>query len=187
MAQTGRAQGRAGQGIAGTWPAPAGIPAPWLGSLPAIAGPLAARLRQWAAAEVAPGRLIPWVPVAFGTGIVLYFAAGREPVWWLAAVVAAAALTVAVRLRASAVGFPLALGCAAIASGFATAAIKSRLVDHAILLTPAYSVSISGFVEAREEARAQRPHRRACRNHGGRAPRRAARARPPDRAQGHGA
>jgi competence protein ComEC len=94
---------------------------------------------------------MPWVPVAFGTGIALYFAAGREPVWWIAAAVASVALMAAVRLRARPAGFPLAVGCAAIAAGFATAAVKSRLVDHEILLAPAYSVSISGFVEAREE------------------------------------
>jgi competence protein ComEC len=146
MVRTGRAGGRVG-----TWPAPAGIPAPWLGPWPALAGPLAARLRQWAAAEAAPGRLMPWVPVAFGTGIVLYFAAGREPVWWLAAVVAAAAVAAACRLRASPAGFPVAIGCAAVAAGFATAAVKSHFVDHVILLKPAYSVSLSGFVEAREE------------------------------------
>ena len=39
---------------------------------------------QWAAAEVAPGRLVPWLPVAFGFGIVLYFTADREPSWWAA-------------------------------------------------------------------------------------------------------
>jgi competence protein ComEC len=154
MAQPGR--GRSGQitGTAGvgtvTWPLPR-FPVPWLTPLPAIVGPLAARLRQWAAAEVAPGRLMPWVPVAFGTGIVLYFAAGREPMWWLAAAVAAAALAVVVRLRARPAGFPLAVGVAAVAVGFATAALKSRLVDHAILLAPAYGVSVTGFVEAREE------------------------------------
>jgi competence protein ComEC len=146
MAQTGRARGRVG-----TWPAPAGVFAPWFTSWPAVAGPLAARLRQWAAAEVAPGRLMPWAPVAFGTGVVLYFAADREPVWWLAAAVAAAAVAAAVRLRARPAGFPVAVAAAAVAAGFATAALKSRLVDHAILLAPAYGVSISGFVEAREE------------------------------------
>lgn len=145
MAGPGRARGRVG-----TWPA-AGIPAPWLSPFPAVAGPVAARLREWAAAEVAPGRLMPWVPVAFGAGIVLYFVADREPVWWVAAAVATAALTVAFRLRASPAGFPVAVGCAALLTGFATAATKSRLMDHVILLTPAYSVSVSGFVEAREE------------------------------------
>jgi competence protein ComEC len=134
----------------GTWPGTTGIAAPWLRPVPDIAGPLAARLREWAAAEVAPGRLMPWLPVAFGLGIVAYFTAEREPVWWATAAIAAVAMTAAYRLRAH-VGFPIALGCAAIATGFATAALKSRLVDHAILPTAAYSVSVSGFVEAREE------------------------------------
>jgi competence protein ComEC len=102
---------------------------------------MAARLREWAAAEVAPGRLMPWLPVGFGLGVVVYFAADREPVWWAAAVVAALAMTAAYRLRASPIGFPAAVGCAAIASGFATAALKSRLVDHTILQAPAYSVN----------------------------------------------
>jgi competence protein ComEC len=112
---------------------------------------MAARLREWASSEVAPGRLMPWLPVGFGLGIVVYFAAEREPVWWVGTTLAALAIAAAYRLRASPVGFPAAVGCAAIAMGFATAALKSRLVDHTILLAPAYSVNVSGFVEAREE------------------------------------
>src|SRR5712671_2337202 len=107
---------------AGTWPGTTGVAAPWLRPLPGLAGPLAARLREWAAAEIAPGRLMPWLPVGFGLGIVVYFAADREPVWWVAAVASALAITAAVRLRASPVGFPAAVGCAAILTGFATAA-----------------------------------------------------------------
>jgi competence protein ComEC len=139
------------QGRVGTWPETVGIAAPWLRPLRGIAGPMAVRLREWAAAEAAPGRLMPWLPVGFGFGIVVYFAAEREPVWWVAATLAALTVAAACRLRASPAGFPVAVGCAAIAMGFATAAAKSRLVDHAILLAPAYSVNVSGFVEAREE------------------------------------
>jgi competence protein ComEC len=94
---------------------------------------------------------MPWLPVGFGFGVAVYFAAGREPVWWVAAALSIAASAMAWRLRASPVGFPVAIGCTAIVAGFATAAIKSRLVDHVVLLTPAYSVSVQGFVEAREE------------------------------------
>jgi competence protein ComEC len=112
---------------------------------------MAARLREWAASEVAPGRLMPWLPVGFGLGIVVYFAAEREPAWWVATALAALAVAAAYLLRASPIGFPLAVGCAAIAAGFATATVKSRLIDHTILLAPAYGVSVSGFVEAREE------------------------------------
>ena len=94
---------------------------------------------------------MPWLPVGFGLGIVVYFAAEREPVWWVGAALAALAIAAAYRLRASPIGFPVAVGCAAIAMGFTTATLKSRLIDHTILLVPAYSVSVSGFVEAREE------------------------------------
>jgi competence protein ComEC len=142
---------RKARGRVGTWPGTAGIAGPWLRPLPGFAGPVAAWLREWVAVEVAPGRLMPWLPVGFGLGIVVYFAADREPVWWVAAALAAGAVIAAYRLRASPVGFPAAVGCAVIAAGFATAALKSRLVEHAILLAPAYSVSVSGFVEAREE------------------------------------
>ena len=145
------AEQRKAQGSVGTWPGATGIAAPWSWTLPGLAGPIAARLREWAAAEVAPGRLMPWLPVGFGLGIVVYFAAEREPMWWVAATLAAIAMTAAYRLRASPVGFPVAIGCAAVAAGFATAALKSRLFEHTILTTSAYSVSVSGFVEAREE------------------------------------
>jgi competence protein ComEC len=53
-----------------------------------------------------------------------------------------------VHARAS---FPIALGCAAVAAGFATAAVKARIVDHTVLRVTAYSVAVSGFVESREE------------------------------------
>jgi len=152
MAEQHKSQGRQGT-RAGTWPWPgtSGVAAPWLRPLPGLAGPIAARLREWAAAEVAPGRLMPWLPVAFGLGVVIYFTAEREPVWWVTAAVTAVAIAAAYHLRAHAAGFPVAVGCAAIAAGFATATLKSRLIDHTILTTAAYSVSVTGFVEAREE------------------------------------
>src|SRR6516225_9301854 len=89
-----RAPGVAG-GIAGaragTWPprgtaqaggfAPAGFDA-W--------SSLSAKLRAWVRAEAGAGRLLPWVPVAFGTGIACYFAADREPVLAVAIITAIA-------------------------------------------------------------------------------------------------
>src|SRR5258708_27796647 len=101
------------RGRVGTWPGTAGIAGPWLRPLSGIAGPTAARLREWAASELAPGRLMPWLPVGFGLGIVVYFAAEREPVWWVAAGVAALALPAAYPLPPSPLGFPVAVGCAA--------------------------------------------------------------------------
>src|ERR1700687_6223196 len=80
MAEPGRAPGRT-QGFAGTSP-PRGaaqavvFPPSGFGSWPS----LSARLREWVRAETGAGRLLPWVPVAFGTGIAFYFTADREPV-----------------------------------------------------------------------------------------------------------
>src|ERR1700730_7174139 len=120
------AERRKAQGRVGTWPGTAGIAAPGLRLLPGLAGPMAARLREWAAAEVAPGRLMPWLPVGFGLGIVVYFSADREPVWWVAAILAGIAIAAAYRLRASPIGFPVAIGCAVVAAGVSAAGGQRR-------------------------------------------------------------
>src|SRR3984957_5080368 len=99
MAEPGRAQGRS-QGFAGTWPpreaaqtggfAPSGFSA-W----PSLIGILRERIR----AEFGAGRLLPWVPIAFGTGIAFYFAADHEPVLPVAIITALGLGVVAFLLR----------------------------------------------------------------------------------------
>lgn len=108
-------------------------------------------IAQWALSEVAPGRLVPWLPVAFGFGIVVYFTADREPAWWAAAALAIAGVTIVIAARRRALGFPLALGCAAVAAGFATATLQTARIGHPVLQFPVSSVTLSGFVEIREE------------------------------------
>jgi competence protein ComEC len=115
------------------------------------AGSLRGLLSEWIAAEVAPGRLMPWLPVAFGFGIVVYFSADREPAWWAAAGLAIAVVGITVLARHRPIGFPLVLGLATIAAGFATATMQTMRIAHPILLSPAASVVVSGFVEIREE------------------------------------
>jgi competence protein ComEC len=56
-------------------------------------------LQSWARAEAGAGRLLPWVPVAFGTGIAGYFAADHEPVLPVAAVAAVVVCIAAYLLR----------------------------------------------------------------------------------------
>jgi competence protein ComEC len=109
------------------------------------------KVREWARAEVAPGRLMPWLPVVFGFGIAIYFSAEREPAWWAAALLATATFVTAVLSRKLPIGFPLALAVAATAAGFLTGATKSLIMAHPILLTSSPNVSISGFVEQQEE------------------------------------
>jgi competence protein ComEC len=101
------------------------------------------------AREAGAGRLLPWVPVAFGTGIALYFAADHEPVLSVAATVAIALCAVAVLLRRQKF-FPVAVMIAAVAAGFAMATWKTARIAHGVLARPMFSVSLSGFVETRD-------------------------------------
>jgi len=149
MAGGGRQPGRA-RGVAGTWPprgeAQAGGLAPsssgaWSKAL--------GRLREWVRAEAGAGRMLPWVPVAFGTGIAFYFAADHEPVL-AATMVTAVALGAGAFLVRRQKLFPLAVMLAALAAGFATATWRTARITHEVLLRPVYSVSLSGFVEARD-------------------------------------
>jgi competence protein ComEC len=138
------------QGVAGTWPprgaaqadgfASAGIPL-WAWFVE--------RLRTWARAEAGAGRLLPWVPVAFGSGIAIYFTAPREPV--LAVTVAAAiACCIAAFLARRGRFFVAAVMVAAVACGFAIATWKTARIAHTVLARPLYSVTLSGFVETRD-------------------------------------
>src|SRR5262245_7915915 len=114
MAGEGRAHGRAE-----TWP-------PWIAAWPrpALRRPYgfldlprraAQRLHEWIMVEVGPGRLVPWIAVSFGTGIVIYFAIDREPEPWAAALVLALGVAAAILLRRRPIAFPLALGLATLA------------------------------------------------------------------------
>jgi competence protein ComEC len=142
---------RHAQGRVTTWPSHNPV-------LPGAAAPFGvgvwtsfgAVLRSWLRAEAGPGRLLPWVPVAFGVGIAAYFAAEREPVASVTASVALAlcvAAYVARRHRA----FPVVVLAAAVAAGFATATFRTARLAHEVLAAPVFSVGIKGFVETREE------------------------------------
>ena len=109
------------------------------------------RLREWAAAEVAPGRLVPWLAIAFGSGIIIYFGVEREPALWAAAALVAAMITLAILCRRRPFAFSAMVGLAALAAGFATATVKREIIAHPVLPAPAWSVELAGFVEVREE------------------------------------
>src|SRR4051812_1705510 len=136
------------QGVAATWPprgaiggiAPSGVD---------VWAPLLDQMRGWIRAEAGPGRLLPWVPVAFGTGIAFYFTADHEPVLPVTAVAAITLCAAALMLRRQRI-FPLVVIIAAMAAGFATATWRTARVAHGVLARPMYSVSLSGFVETRD-------------------------------------
>ncbi len=148
MAERGRAPGRV-QGIADTWPPRKGVQTGGIAAGASIWPRVFDKLREWVRAEAGAGRLLPWVPVAFGTGIAFYFAAAHEPVLPVAVVTAAGLGGAAFLFRRHKL-FPVAVMIASVAAGFATATVRTAYVAHQVLTRPAYSVSLSGFVEARD-------------------------------------
>lgn len=140
------------RGRAAAWRPWAAPPAwAWPDGLGGIARGAAQRLQAWALADVGPGRLVPWLAVAFGFGIVVYFAAEREPAPWAAVALVAAAIIAAVLVQHRPAGFPLMVAAAAMAAGFATATIKRAIIAHPVLPAAVWSAEIAGFVEVREE------------------------------------
>src|SRR3954468_20330652 len=85
---------------------------PWARDLSRVLEIFLQRLRQWAIADTGPGRLVPWLPIAFGLGIAFYFSAQREPVWWAGLSLAVIAVVSAFVLRTRPVAFPIALAIA---------------------------------------------------------------------------
>jgi competence protein ComEC len=147
---------RRARGQATTWP-PRGAaggygPAfPWFSGRPWLGAAAFAHLRLWLAEEVAPGRLIPWLPIAFASGILVYFAAQHEPIVGPAPALALAFMLAAILARARPAAFPVLVAVAAACAGFATATIKSAWVAHPVLHHAAGNVAIAGWVETREE------------------------------------
>lgn len=108
-------------------------------------------LKACAATDFGPGRLVPWLPVAFGLGVAVYFSAEREPSWIAALVAVVAAVAISCAARNRMVAFPAMLIVSAFALGFATITVRTALIAHPILDRPAYGAVVTGFVEAREE------------------------------------
>jgi competence protein ComEC len=107
-------------------------------------------LRACVAEEVEQRRLFPWIAVAFGLGIVLFFAAEGRPALWapLAGFVLAGAAAAVLRHRlwASAA----AVGVAAAFAGFAAGVVRTARVE-APILTRTTIGALAGFVESIDE------------------------------------
>src|ERR1700744_5480852 len=141
---------RRAQGIAGTWPPRGALQGGVLAPSPTrLWTSFLERVRAGARAEAGAGRLFPWVPVAFGIGIALYFTATHEPVLSVGVVTAVVLCAAAFLLRRSRF-FASAVIVAAIAAGFATATVRTAYLAHTVLQRPLYSVALSGFVETRD-------------------------------------
>ncbi|HEY0438763.1 MAG TPA: ComEC/Rec2 family competence protein, partial [Xanthobacteraceae bacterium] len=112
---------------------------------------LGERLRAWLAAEAGAGRLVPWLPVAFGFGAVLYFTADREPALWAGAVLCAGCGAAVILLRRQAAVFAAAALAFSASLGFAAATWKSERIAHSVLPRALFNVELAGWVETREE------------------------------------
>jgi competence protein ComEC len=131
------------QGVAGTWPPRGAAQGAVLAPSGAAWSSFLERLRAWVRAEAGAGRLLPWVPVAFGAGVALYFTAAREPVLSVS-IATAVALSIAAFLLRRSRFFVTAVMVAAVSAGFAAATSKTARITHTVLARPIYSVSLSG-------------------------------------------
>ena len=115
----------------------------------------AAALRGWLAEDIAERRLFIWLPVCFGAGVLLYFAADREPSLW-APLGAAAALGAGARaaLRRDAMGaFRLCLALSFLFAGFAAPVVRTRMVA-APFLQRMQVATTTAYVETVDDHRA---------------------------------
>ena len=101
--------------------------------------------------EIDAARGFLWLPVAFGVGILVYFALPAEP-WAPALVVAAAALIVAAwRARFRVVAFRVLVVASCLASGLTVAKLRTDWVAAPVMAHEA-TVTVSGWIAAREES-----------------------------------
>jgi competence protein ComEC len=107
-------------------------------------------LRAALLAEADAGRLAPWLAVTFGAGILLYFAAPAQPSIYAPAVVLIVLGWSAWASRERPFAFGLALALLAVAAGFGAGTLRGALLDHSVLTRPTGTVTLKGFVEARD-------------------------------------
>ncbi|MBV9751787.1 MAG: DUF4131 domain-containing protein, partial [Hyphomicrobiales bacterium] len=94
---------------------------------------LGRRLRAAIEVEIAHRRLFLWLPVAAGAGVVLYFAADREPSLAYAALLTAAGGISAFLLRRLPLPFVFALTLAVLSAGFLSATLRSYLLSAPVI------------------------------------------------------
>ena len=127
----------------------------WPQGLTDFARRAAQRVQEWAVAEVAPGRLVPWLAIAFGCGTIIYFAAEREPAPWATAVLLGGTVLAAILCRHRPFAFATTVGIAAVAAGFATATVKREIIAHSVLSAPVWNAELAGLSRRGKSASAR--------------------------------
>lgn len=143
--------GSAGSRGAGAGVLPSRLPAFVLGR-PGFQLTLAAwrgRLLGTLSLEAERRRLFLWLPVMMGAGILLYFAADREPALWAPLTGLALACGAAFALRQRRLALVICLGSGAAFAGFAAATWRTATVAAPMLDRPRIG-QVTGFVESVE-------------------------------------
>jgi competence protein ComEC len=107
---------------------------------------LAAALRE----EADAGRLAPWLAVGFGAGILLYFAAPSEPSLLAPGILVAVLVALAWASRERPFAFGLSLALISVAAGFTVGCVRGSLIAHPVLTRTTGTVTLQGYVEARD-------------------------------------
>lgn len=107
------------------------------------------RLLGACATEAERRRLFLWLPVLMGVGVLLYFAADREPAYWAPAAAFAAAAGSAVLLRHRRQAMLACIALAALFAGFGAAAWRTATIA-APMLDRTRIGQLTGFVESVE-------------------------------------
>ena len=102
------------------------------------------------AAEAEARRLFPWIAVAYGAGITLFFAADGPLSVWPPVILAGVFAAASCALRARPVALGTAIALAALFAGFAVALVRTETVA-APVLGRIVSTAFTGFVETVEE------------------------------------
>ena len=112
---------------------------------------LLARLHE----EWEAGRPALWIPVMFGVGVAIYFAAAHEPELWAAALVFGLACFAAFAARRGFLALGFALGLASVAGGFLAAKLATDRAAAPILEQPMRAEVVGRVVriEPRENGR----------------------------------
>ncbi len=108
------------------------------------------RLVAWFTLELDRGRAFLFLPVAFGAGVLIYFAAPDEPSPWAAPCLLAALTVIAWRARQRPVARLVTTGCVALVAGFAAGSLKTWMMTQPVLGADSSIVQVQAWVEAVE-------------------------------------
>jgi competence protein ComEC len=116
-----------------------------------VPGAIRGRFLRALEREAEQRRLFPWLAVAFGAGILVFFSLADGQPWLPAPLLAGSAcLAFTVRLGARPAALALALGAAAACFGFAAAAWRVQCVAAPVLARPVIA-PLTGLIEALDE------------------------------------